>query len=73
MKRKCIILSIIVIALLLLVVLVTNVIYNSNEENFKYSYECCDDKNGTVYYQSPCKCKADKNIFEKILVVLGIK
>jgi len=73
MKRKCIIISVIIIVLLLLIVLITNVIYNSNEDNFNRSYECCADKNGTVYYHAPCKCKSDKNVFEKTLIVLGIK
>ena len=73
MKKKGIILSIIIIALLLLVVLITNVIYNMSEDNFDYSYDCCDDRNGTILYEAPCKCKSDKNVFQKTLVILGIK
>jgi len=73
MKGKLIISLIIIIVLLLLIVLITNVIYNMSEDNFDYSYACCDDRNGTILYEAPCKCKSDRNIIEKTLIVLGIK
>jgi len=64
---------IIIIILLLLTILITNVIYNMSEKYSEYSYECCDYENGTRYWEFPCKCKSNINVFEKTLIVLGIK
>lgn len=73
MKNKILLVISTVICLLLLTILITNVIYNMSEKFFDYSYACCDDKNGTIYYEEPCKCKSNKNILEKTLIFLEIK
>ena len=85
MKKKILITIGIIVSIVLLTILVTNIIYNVNEDEYinncklysesvYYSYYCCPSG---PYFQMPCKCE-DKiiqklNILQKTMIVLTRK
>ena len=78
MKKVSIITIIILLLILIITILITNIIYNTNKENTNYSYDCCydgmsEEEKNMILVQLPCSCSDDINMFEKTLIVLGIK